>query len=85
MSERCFACGKLITGKPRVVITEDGGQLPWVGPECFKHVAAAGNAGWAPTHKHGRGGPRLFLPPSSAGSKATVDAAFAAALAKGEG
>ncbi len=86
VTERCFACGKPITGKPRVVITEDGGQLPWVGPDCFKRVQEAGAAGYKPAKALQQGkwvvnrGPRLFLPPSSAGSQTTVDAAFKRAL-----
>lgn len=80
MTERCFACGKILTGKPRVVITEDGAQLPWVGPDCFKHVKAAGDAGWQPMDKRGKRGPRLFLPPTSAGSGVQCDATTAALL-----
>jgi hypothetical protein len=76
MSEKCFACGKILSGKTYVVITEDGGQLPWVGPDCYKQVKAAGDKGWVPTRQHGKSGPRLFLPPSSAGSKTAADAAF---------
>jgi hypothetical protein len=76
MSEKCFACGKILSGKTYVVITEDGGQLPWVGPDCYKQVKAAGDKGWVPTRQHGKSGPRLFLPPSSAGSKTAADTAF---------
>jgi hypothetical protein len=72
MVEICFACGKPITGKPRMVVTADGGQMPYVGPSCFRQIEKAGEAvGWQPTSKHGRNGPRLFPLPSSAPSIAS--------------
>lgn len=52
----CFACGKpLTTLDPKLVDTRDD-QTVFIGPECFKHVKAAGEEGYQPP----RGGPRLF-------------------------
>ncbi|HJV96916.1 MAG TPA: hypothetical protein VJ608_12800, partial [Albitalea sp.] len=45
--------------QPSVVYTEDGdgSNTMWVGRECFKKIAAAGEGGYQPP----LGGPRLFL------------------------
>lgn len=59
--ERCFACNlKLV--RPEFVFTQDrmsdGRQYEvFVGPDCFAHVQAAGDAGYQPP----LGGPRLFI------------------------
>jgi hypothetical protein len=53
---RCFACDKKLDSKPSLVDTRDG-QLVYVGSECYKLVAAAGEQGYQPP----KGGPRLYL------------------------
>lgn len=54
--EHCFACGRVIRHKvPFKADTRDA-QIVYVGPECFKLVAAAGEAGYQPP----KGGPRLY-------------------------
>lgn len=56
-TELCFACGRPIKGHmPFTIVTEDGAQHPYVGPDCFKHIQKAGRAGYAAP----LGGPRLF-------------------------
>jgi hypothetical protein len=53
---RCYACDRALK-KPREVYTaDDGGQRQFVGPECFQHVVAAGDAGYQPP----LGGPRIY-------------------------
>ena len=56
---RCFACNRVIDlPKPaKVVVTSDGAQLVYVGPDCYKLVVQAGATGYQPP----RGGPRLFI------------------------
>ena len=55
--EHCYACGKKL--RPRVrpfeADTRDA-QVVYVGPECFRHIAAAGELGFQPEG----GGPRLY-------------------------
>lgn len=53
--ERCFACGKKLGKNPTLVDTRDA-QLVYVGRECAKKVAQAGEAGWLPPS----GGLRLY-------------------------
>jgi hypothetical protein len=54
--ERCFACGRLIQRPdPHRADTRDD-QIVFVGPECYRMVVAAGEAGYQPP----LGGPRLF-------------------------
>ncbi len=53
---KCFACDRVITTKPHVADTRDS-QIVYVGSECFKHIAAAGEEGYQPP----RGGPRLYI------------------------
>jgi hypothetical protein len=53
--ERCFVCDKPMRSTHRVV-TEDGAQHPFVGPECYRHIRKCGDSGYQPS----RGGPRLF-------------------------
>ena len=59
--ERCFACNARLTRPKSVFLSDklsDGRQYDvHVGPECFKHVKAAGVTG----HQPPKGGPRLFL------------------------
>ena len=53
---RCFACDRIIQRKvPFQADTRDD-QIVYVGPECFKLVSAAGDAGYQPP----KGGPRLY-------------------------
>lgn len=57
MSERrCYACGKLLGTRPRLVDTRED-QTVYVGPECFKRIVTAGDCGYQPP----KGGPRLYL------------------------
>lgn len=58
MTERCFACGRLLGKNPALADTRDG-QTVFVGSECFKFIKTAGEHGWQPP----RGGPRLYLIP----------------------
>lgn len=45
---KCYACNRALK-KPHAVYTaDDGGQRQFVGPECFQHVLAAGDAGYQP-------------------------------------
>jgi hypothetical protein len=53
---KCFACDRRLGRNPARVDTRDS-QIVVVGSECFKHVAAAGDAGYQPP----KGGPRLYL------------------------
>jgi hypothetical protein len=62
----CFACGRAMK-RPEFVFTQDtrsdGKHYEvHVGPECFKHVQAAGDVGYQPP----AGGPRLFLSAAAA-------------------
>ena len=59
--DRCFACDAPLK-RPEFVFTEDrmsDGRAyeVYVGPECFKHVKAAGDAGYQPP----KGGPKLYI------------------------
>lgn len=54
---KCFACDKVTRGDVRRVVTEDNAQHPYVGPDCYRKVKAAGEIGYQPP----KGGPRLFL------------------------
>lgn len=56
--ERCFACDRALGRNPYRVDTRDD-QTVFVGVECYRLVAAAGEAGYQPP----RGGPRLWLLP----------------------
>lgn len=58
MKERCFACNKPLGKTPRLVDTRDG-QKVFVGRECYKLVAAAGESGY----RYPGAGPRLWLLP----------------------
>jgi hypothetical protein len=56
LSADCFACGrKLRQAALRKATTADG-QIVEVGPNCLKHVKAAGTKGYQPPI----GGPLLF-------------------------
>jgi hypothetical protein len=54
MTDKCFACDRPLKGKHLVDTRDD--QTVFVGPDCFKRVKAAGDAGWQPP----KGGPRLY-------------------------
>lgn len=56
--ERCYACGRILRGKPRLVDTRDD-QKVYVGPDCYKKIEKAGEAGY----KVGPGvnGVRLYI------------------------
>lgn len=57
---RCFACNRGLGKSPQLVDTHDG-QLVYVGRECFKLIAAAGEQGYQPP----LGGPKLFAMPKT--------------------
>lgn len=61
MADRCFACGRQLSKvtAPQKADTRDA-QIVLVGSDCFKHISAAGDAGWQPP----KGGPRLYPMPS---------------------
>lgn len=56
--ERCYACDRLLSTKRplRLVNVAREEQNVEVGPECYRHVRAAGADGWQPL----KGGPRLY-------------------------
>lgn len=54
--DRCFACGRALGKSPAIADTRDG-QMVYVGRECYRLIAAAGEAGYQPQ----RGGPRLWM------------------------
>lgn len=54
--DRCFACSKRLGKTPKLIGCKDD-QTAFVGSECFKCIAAAGEQGWQPP----KGGPRLYL------------------------
>ena len=60
MSDRCFACGRKLGKNPALADTRDD-QFVFVGAECFRLIKAAGATGFQPS----RGGPRLYLMPTS--------------------
>ena len=51
----CFVCGRGLRGKGWTVYCTDE-QAPRVGPDCYKKVVAAGEAGYQPP----LGGPRVW-------------------------
>jgi hypothetical protein len=53
---RCFACDRLIHRKDPLAADTRDGQEVFIGAECAKKIAAAGEAGWQPP----KGGPRLY-------------------------
>lgn len=55
MSDRCFACDRKLSRSYALVDTRDD-QVVYVGSECFKLIAAAGDNGYQPP----KGGPRLY-------------------------
>ena len=67
MDERCFACGKKLGKKPALADTRDE-QIVYVGRECAKKIAQAGDAGWQPPD----GGLRLY--PVKAEDQARIEA-----------
>ncbi len=57
-AEPCYSCGKPMKSERFTVYTaDDGGQIQYVGPECFRKIKAAGSAGFQPP----LGGPRLYI------------------------
>ncbi len=60
---RCFACGQRLRKPPAFADTRDD-QVVWIGPECLRHVQAAGAAGYQPP----KGGPRLWRFEATAGT-----------------
>ena len=59
---RCFACNKKLDRSPTIVDTRDG-QFVWVGPDCFKMIRKAGEAGYQPPIRGSENvlnGPRLY-------------------------
>jgi hypothetical protein len=53
---QCYACDKVIRRRGYLVGCQDD-QTVYVGPECFRHIKAAGANGYQPA----LGGPRLYL------------------------
>ena len=56
--DRCFACDKPLTRNRFLVDTRDN-QKVYVGPDCFKKVVQAGEAGYQP-FEDGKS-PRLWV------------------------
>lgn len=54
--DRCFACGRPLGAAKPVEADTLEDQRVIVGPECARHIRAAGEHGWQPK----RGGPRLY-------------------------
>jgi hypothetical protein len=52
MTDKCFACDRPLKGKHLVDTRDD--QTVFVGPDCFKRVKAAGDAGWQPPMQYRR-------------------------------
>ena len=61
MTAKCFACGKKFRTAARWTVRCSDDQWVEVGPDCYRKVEAAGDAGYQPP----LGGPRLFLIPTS--------------------
>ena len=61
MYDKCFACGKRLSGNPYVSDTRDA-QIVYVGSDCYRRIRIAGDEGYQPP----RGGPRLYLCPKGA-------------------
>ena len=59
--EKCFACDRPFRSSARWSVKTADGQWVYVGPDCYRHVEAAGELGYQPP----LGGPRLFLIPIS--------------------
>lgn len=68
LADACFACGRKLGKRGGFLVDTRDGQEVFIGPECFKHVQAAGDAGYQPP----KGGPRLW-PLSVAGVLADMD------------
>lgn len=51
--EKCFACDRKLGRNPHPAVTEDLGQIVYVGSECYKNISYDG---WQPP----KGGPRLY-------------------------
>ena len=46
--EKCFACGRVIRRADPIRVDTRDAQTVFVGPECYKRVLEAGDAGWLP-------------------------------------
>ncbi len=57
--DKCFACDRRLGKSPKLVDTRDS-QTVYVGSECFKLIAKAGETGYQPP----LGGPRLYPMPT---------------------
>lgn len=53
---KCFACDRALGKDPRLADTRDD-QIVYVGRDCLRKIAAAGEDGYQPP----TGGPRLYL------------------------
>jgi hypothetical protein len=77
MTEKCFACGKALPKSKKMADTRDD-QIVWVGPDCYRNILAAGEAGYQPPRYLQQGkwipaaGPRLY--PTKQVSDAEADA-----------
>lgn len=56
MTDKCFACDKVMKNMKYLIQVAQDDQTAFVGPECFKKVVKAGKDGYQPP----LGGPRLF-------------------------
>ncbi len=48
MTQKCFACDKKLGNNPKIADTRDD-QTVYVGPDCYKRIVAAGEAGYRPS------------------------------------
>lgn len=55
--DKCFACDRKLRGKDSWLVTTADGQTVFVGTDCHRHIANAGESGYQPP----KGGPRLWL------------------------
>lgn len=58
----CFACGRnMKAGSVAYIVDTRDAQYPYVGPDCYKKIEKAGDAGFQPKGH----GPKLWLAKSS--------------------
>lgn len=57
MADTCFACGRKLRGGYRWARVAEEQTVVYVGSDCYRHIAAAGSAGWLPP----RGAARLHV------------------------
>ncbi len=56
MTIKCFACDRVLKNETHRIIETVDGDFFYLGPDCYRKIVAAGEAGWqAP-----KGGPRLY-------------------------